>query len=199
MKRTAVKGRRISFAMTLWLLIVWVAVFASISWLTVLSGLLVAALIQVIFPLPTQKNLWHFRPRFVAILLARFIWDLIKAGVQVSAVVITGKNHDDAILKCDMRSNNQVYMTIVAAMTSMIPGTIVLEANRSKGFLYLHCLDIENQGGVDGIRKATRDQEKRVLLAFAPNKVLDEVGLRGELGIRAKISGLGETKSKGAK
>ncbi len=163
--------------MTLWLTLIWVAVFGSISPVVVVSGILLALAVQALFPLPSQKGLWHLRPWYFLILLFRFIWDLIRAGLQVSAVVLWRGAHDDGIIRCDLRSGNPVYMTIVAAMTSMIPGTIVVEANKHEKALYLHCLDIEHQGGVEGVREATWAQEARVLRAVAPTKVLKEAGL----------------------
>lgn len=168
---------RASFAMTFWLTLIWVAVFASLSPLTLLSGVLVAVVVQLVFPMPKQKGLWHLRPLAALYLLVYFMYDLVRAGLQVSRVVVTDRVHDDGIVRCDLRTGNPVYMTIVAAMTSMIPGTIVVEADQREKAIYLHCLDLEAQGGVQGIRDATWDQEKRVLLALAPNQVLRRVGI----------------------
>lgn len=177
---------RPSIGMTLWLLLIWVAVFASISPKIILSGVLVAAVVQLLFPMPKQKDLWHFRPIWAFYLLLHFMFDLARAGLQVARVVVTDRTHDDGIVRCDLRTGNQVYITIVAAMTSMIPGTIVVEASQQDKAIWLHCLDLEAQGGVQGIRDATWNQEKRVLLAFAPNKVLRKVGLPvpGTFGFR---------------
>lgn len=176
-KRSRWMPGRVSTAMTLWLTLVWVAVFASVSPLTIVSGILTAALVQLVFPMPSHRGIWRFRPLLSLYLLVYFAYDLVRAGLQVSRVALTGRDHDDGIVRCDLRSDNAVYMTIVAAMTSMIPGTIVVEASQAKRALYLHCLDLEAQGGVQGIREATWQQEKRVLFAFAPRKVLQETGL----------------------
>ena len=189
---------RASFAMTFWLTLIWVAVFASLSPLTLLSGVLVALVVQLIFPMPKQKDLWHLRPLLALYLLVHFMYDLVRAGLQVSRVVVTDRVHDDGIVRCDLRTGNAVYMTIVAAMTSMIPGTIVVEADQREQAIYLHCLDLEAQGGVQGIRDATWDQEKRVLLAFAPNKVLRRVGIPvpGAIGSRkVPVGGEGDDRS----
>lgn len=181
---------RVSLAMIFWLTLIWIAVFASVSWLTVLSGILVAVLVQLVFPMPSQKGLWHIRPFAFLYLLVHFIFDLVKAGLQVTRVVLTTRQHDDGIVRCDLRSGNAVYMTIVAAMTSMIPGTIVVETDQREKALYLHCLDLEAQGGVQGIKDMTWAQEKRVLYAFAPNKVLEETGLaEPERSLASRIVG----------
>ncbi len=167
-----------SFSMTIWLTLLWVAVFGSLDPIIIVSGIVLALAIQKLFPLPAQKGLWRFRPWYALILLLRFIWDMSKAAVQVSAVVLWRSEHDDGLVRCDLRTDNPVYMTIVAAMTSMIPGTIVVEASRKDKALYLHCLDLEHQGGVEGIKQATWAQEARVLRAFAPKRVLEEAGMK---------------------
>ncbi len=171
--------RHASISMTIWLLLIWLAVFRSLDWLTVLGGLLVVVLVQLIFPLPSMPGLWHLRPFAFLHLLGRFIWDLVWAGAQVSWIVVSGRHHDDGIVKCSVRSSNPVYITIVAAMTSMVPGTIVIQASREEHALYLHVLDLPAHGGIEGVRQEVLNQERLVLLAFAPNSVLEETGVTG--------------------
>ena len=169
--------RHVSFSMTAWLLIVWLTVFGSLDWIVVLGGVLVAIGVQVVFPLPIMPALWQLRPLSFIVLAVRFLYDLLVAGVQVSWLVVSRHPHEDGIVKCPVRSDNPVYMTMVAAMTSMVPGTIVIEASRDEKELYLHVLDMKTHGGIAGVRREVYAQEKRVLLAVAPWKVLVETGL----------------------
>lgn len=171
------RRRGVSFPMTAWLLVLWLAVFGSVTPLNIVGGLIVSLAVQLLFPLPTSSHLWHWRIFPLLYLAARFVWDLIVAGAQVAWIVVSGKDHDDGIIRCDMRSDDPVYITIVAAMTSMVPGTIVVEASRETRSLYLHVLDLEAHGGVEGVRRAVRAQEARVLVAFAPRAVLYDCGL----------------------
>ncbi len=170
--------RHVSVAMTIWLTMVWIAVFSSFAPLIVLSGLLIAIVIQLVFPLPSHKHLWHLRPLYAAVMLLRFVWNLIVAGVQVSLLVLSGRDHKDGIVSCKVRSGNPVYMTILAGMTSMVPGTIVIKVDPADRTLFLHVLDMEAHGGVEGTRKEVLDQERQILQALAPSRVLVETGLR---------------------
>lgn len=172
-----VRRSGVSIPMTLWLLVLWLAVFGSVNILNVVGGVLVALAVQLLFPLPTSTHLWHWRVFPLLYLIVRFAWDLIVAGFQVAWIVVSGKTHDDGIVRCDLRSDDPVYMTIVAAMTSMVPGTIVVEASRESHALYLHVLDLKAHGGVEGVRRAVRAQEARVLVAFAPGAVLYDCGM----------------------
>ena len=170
--------RRASVATTLWLVLVWIAAFSSVSPLTLLSGLVLAILVQVLFPLPLQTHLWHVRPWHLLILVLRFIWDLVVAGSSVASLVISGRDHEDGIVRVDTRSGNPVYMTILAAMSSMVPGTIVIKLDPEDKAMFLHILDLENHGGIQGSKEEAQEQEKRILLALAPNSVLRESGLQ---------------------
>lgn len=167
-------GRRVSVAMTVWLVIVWTFMYPAFSWLVLISGVIFAVLIQLIFPMPSHRNMWHFRIAFVVPLVLRFVWDLVRAGVQVSGVVLSGRPHEDGIVECRTRSSNPVYMTIVAAMCSMIPGTIVLKVQ--KNVMYLHALNLPGQGGPEGVRESVAGQEKRVLLAMATDAAVVDAG-----------------------
>lgn len=174
--------RHVSISMSAWLLLVWVAVFGSLDPLVVVGGLVIAVAVQLLFPLPTTPHLWHLRILPFLWLLIRFNWDLVTAGIHVAWLVVSGKDHRDGIVRCDLRTDNPVYMTIVAAMTSMVPGTIVVEASKSEKALFLHVLDLDAQGGVEGVRKSVAQQEDRVLWAVAPSDVLVESGLKGVKG-----------------
>ncbi len=174
--------RRVSVAMTVWLTLVWIAVFGSFTPLVIVSGIVLAAIVQMVFPLPLQRNLWHIRISYLLVLVIRFIWDLVVAGSSVSVLAVTGKPHQDGIIRVDTRSGNPVYMTILAAMSSMVPGTIVVKLDPKDKAMYLHVLDLAAHGGIEGARKEAQDQEKRILLALAPNYVLRETGLRPVAG-----------------
>ena len=62
-----------------------------------------------------------------------------------------------------------------------MPGSLVVEAHRLTGMLYLHVLDVRQSGGIEAARQAVLDQEERVLRAFASDEELVAAGL----GVRA--------------
>lgn len=173
------RDRRLSFVMTAWLMLVWVSVFGWLTPLSMLGALILAILVQVVFPLPHRAgNLW-FHPVWLVWLMARFVWDMVRAGVHVAGLVLFSRPRTDSILRCSVRSDNPEYLTILAAMTSLIPGTIVIRIDRAHRTIYLHCLDVEGQGGAEAIRRATSQQEERILRAVAPKSVQRQLGLGG--------------------
>lgn len=180
------KLRVVSFGMTVWLTLVWMAAFASIRPITILSGILVALLVQAVLPMPLHKDVWHLRFGYLFVLVIRFAWDLVSAGTQVASLVLSGKHHKDGIVECQLKSKNPVYATIVAAMSSMVPGTVVLEVKPKQKVMYLHCLDLPKQGGAAGVRATVAEQEKRILLAFATDKAVIKAGYGNYLPISSR-------------
>ncbi|MFC6448525.1 Na+/H+ antiporter subunit E [Cellulomonas gelida] len=66
---------------------------------------------------------------------------------------------------------------MVAELCSLVPGSLVVEAHRLTGRLYLHVLDVEAAGGIEAARQAVLDQEERVLRAFGSDAELRAAGL----------------------
>lgn len=168
---------RVSALLTVWLVTVWVLLWGRPTWLTVGGGVLVAVLVQVAFPLPHHGRLFHPRPGAVAVLLGRFLADVVAAGWHVAWVVVVGRPHREAVVRCRLRSSDALYVSVVTAMTSLIPGTIALEVDDRRRVLYLHCFDVDHQGGIDAVRRATLAQEARVLRALATDAELERAGL----------------------
>lgn len=167
----------VSWRLTLWLLLVWVMVFGSVDPLTLLGGIVVAIAVQWAFPLPRVQGRWTLRPRETLVLLSRFVADLVRAGVQVSWIVVSNKKVDNAILRVDLRSADPVHLTVVSAMTSLMPGSIVVRVDRLIGRIYIHVLDVEGQGGIEAVRQSVLDQEERILRALSRPADLSSYGL----------------------
>lgn len=168
---------RVSALLTLWLVAVWVLLWGRPTWVTLGGGLLVALLVQVAFPLPHHGRVFHPRPLAIAVLAGRFVADVVAAGWHVAWVVVSGRAHREAVVRCRLRSGDPLYVSAVTAMTSLIPGTIAIEVDDRRRLLYLHCFDVDHQGGVEAVRRATLAQEARVLRALANDAELRAAGL----------------------
>lgn len=176
--RTAPFARRhrVSLTLTLWLAALWVLVFASLDLMVVVSGVVLALLVQWVFPLPHITHTWRVRPLAMLVLVVRFLWDLLVAGVQVSWVVLRGRRPRNAWVQVTLRSGDPVHMTIIAGMTSLVPGSVVTEVSVADRRLGLHILDVDAQGGEGGVRASVLAQERRLLAAIAPQLLVEAEG-----------------------
>lgn len=160
-----------------WLTLVWVLLWGDLSVGNVLAGILVGLAVAVVFPLPAIASGARVRPLGVARLLLHFARDLVVASVQVSIQAFRRRPPVSAVIGVRLRSSSDLFLTLTAEFCSLVPGSIVVEAHRLTGTLYLHVLDVDTAGGVEAARQSVLDQEERVLRAFASKAQLAAVGL----------------------
>lgn len=151
----------------LWLTLVWVAMWGELSLFNVLAGFLVAVLVCLVFPLPSLRMHLHVRPLRLVWLVLYFVADVVKASIQVSWTTLQFRRQPlNAVIEVDLRTPSDFVLTLVAEMTSLVPGSLVVEARRSTHTLYLHVLDARDQAGVDKMRRDVLALERRIVLAF---------------------------------
>ncbi len=66
-----------------------------------------------------------------------------------------------------VRADTDLLVTAVAQLTTLTPGTLVLEIDRRGGLLYVHALGVRDQDGADSRRDDTRAVDRRVMAALA--------------------------------
>jgi multicomponent Na+:H+ antiporter subunit E len=161
-----------------WLAAVWVLLWGDLSVANVLAG--VGLGLAVTHGLRMTPIDFHGRvhPLATAHLVARFGVDLVRASFEVSLLALRPRHVPrGAVIGVQLRSHSDLYLTMTAELCSLVPGSLVVEAHRLTGKLYLHVLDVEQSGGVERARRVALDQEERVLRAFASDAELAEAGL----------------------
>lgn len=162
----------------LWLALVWVLLWGDISWGNIIAGLALAVVVTLVMPLPTIGFHGRVRPLGVLALFLRFAVDLVIASVQVSMQAFRfGHTPRGAVVGVRLKSSSDLYLTIIAELSSLVPGSLVIEAHRLTGMLYLHVLDLESYGGVDKVRDDVHALEMRVLRAMASDDELAKAGV----------------------
>lgn len=159
--------RSLQLPMLVWLTVVWVALWGDISLLTVVGGFIVATVSCLVFPLPPLRLDLRVRPLSLLWLVARFAADVVVSSVQVARVVLRpSRPMRNAVVEVNLRTPSDFVLTVVAEMTCLIPGSLVVEARRSTHTLFLHVLDVGDLAGVERFRQSVLDQEARVVRAL---------------------------------
>lgn len=162
-----------------WLAAVWVALWGDVSWANVLAGLALGLLVTVVFRMAPIDFHGRVHPWGLVVLVVRFLADLVRASAEVSWLALRpGPPPRGAVIGAQLRSRSELYLTMTAELVSLVPGSLVVEANRETGRLYLHVLDLEHSGGVEAVRAAVLAQEQRVLRAFGSHDELAEAAGR---------------------
>ena len=160
------------------LTVVWVMLWGDLSWANVLAGALIGVVVVTLFPLPPITMHGTVRPWRAAVLAGRFVADLFVASFEVAWTAIRpGPTPHGALVSVPLRADSDLFIATTAGLSSLVPGTLVIDLDRPSRTLRLHVLDIAASGGPEGVRKATLDLEARLLRAFAPSTELARVGL----------------------
>lgn len=150
-----------------WLTLVWVALWGDLSAANVLSGLAIALVICLVFPLPPLRMHLHVRPLRLAWLILHFLGDVVAASAEVAWKTLQfHRQPRNAVIEVDLKTRSDFVLTVVAEMVSLVPGSLVVEARRSTHTLFLHVLDARDESGVEKMRAQVFALERRVVLAF---------------------------------
>lgn len=174
-------SRTVQPTAVLWLTVVWLAMWGDVTPMLVATGLLVAVLVSLAFPLPPVQLSVGVRPLALLVLVGRFVVDVVRASIHVTAVVLTRRDLRNAVIEVDLTSSSDFVLTGVAAMLALVPGSIVVEARRSTHTLYLHVLDTPDREAAEKFRRNALALERRILRALPPRETTDRPapGARG--------------------
>lgn len=180
---------RLQWASIATLTIVWILLWGDVSVANLLGGLVVGVLVTTLLPLPPIDFHGRLRPASIVYLLGRFLVDLVVASVHVAALALDFRHTPrGAVVGVQLRNHSDLYLTITAELSTLTPGSLVVEAHRLTGMLYLHVLDLEGAGGAEKVRADALALEERVLRAFASAEELEEAGIEVRRRFRRRDS-----------
>lgn len=159
--------RSVQPSIVVWLAVVWVALWGDISLANALGGLFVGASVSFVFPLPPLRMQLQVRPLRLVWLVVHFLGSVVIASIEVSLLTLQLRRVPrNALIEVDLRTASDFVLTVVAEMTSLVPGSIVVEARRSTHTLFLHVLDAGDLDGVERMRRQVLALEHRVVMAL---------------------------------
>lgn len=149
------------------LVLIWILLWGTFSWGNLIGGLLVAAVVLWFFPLPPVTFAGRVHPVGIAWLVLRFLADLLVASVQVAWLAVRpGPPPRTAVVAVRLRVNSDLNLTLVGGAVSLVPGSLIVEADRNTGTLYVHVLGVGNHEEVERFRRNTLGVEARLIRAF---------------------------------
>ncbi|GAA1404864.1 putative cation antiporter subunit [Glutamicibacter uratoxydans] len=149
------------------LVFVWAAMWQDFSAGNLLFGAIIALFVVTLFPLPPvvlsgRINIWYCIKLFIW-----FLGQVIAASVHVAWLAIArGKNTHSAVIAVPLRTNSDLIVMTVGHVLTLIPGSFVLDVDRSSSTLYLHYIDIENVQQMEKAREGIRQIERRLIMAI---------------------------------
>jgi multicomponent Na+:H+ antiporter subunit E len=72
----------------------------------------------------------------------------------------------NAIIGVPLRTTSDFVMTMTATAVSLVPGTLVIEIDRARAVLYLHSIAVDDERGIERVRRAVLATEARIVRAI---------------------------------
>ncbi|MFV0533322.1 MAG: Na+/H+ antiporter subunit E [Cumulibacter sp.] len=156
--------------------LVWILMWDKLSWGNTINGLLIGVVVTVVFPLPSIEYYGRPRPLRVIALVVSFMWSIVVASMHVAAMALRpAPPPRGSIIEVKLRTRSDLYLTLVAVMTVLVPGSVVIEVRRSAGTLYVHDVDAVDERTLEQRRSAILDLERRLVLAIGTPEEIERV------------------------
>jgi multicomponent Na+:H+ antiporter subunit E len=175
-----VSRRRISLRQELpllaWLVFVWGALWQDFSPGNLLFGTILAVAVARMFYLPPVELSGRFNILHAVPFALTFLGKVAAASFQVMYLaVMRGPAVTNAVVAVPLRSHQDLMVTATGHVISLIPGSLVVEVDRSTSTLYLHGLNVSTPDDVEKLRREVRDIEAGLIRIMGTPEELDAI------------------------
>ena len=172
--------RRISLRQELpllvWLVIVWGALWQDFSPGNLLFGAILAVAVARMFYLPPVELSGRFNVLHAVPFALMFLGKVAAASFQVMYLAaVRGPSVRNAVVAVPLRSHEDLMVTATGHVISLIPGSLVVEVDRSTSTLYLHCLNMGTPEEVERLRREVRDIEAWLIRIMGNQEELEVI------------------------
>ncbi|WP_311260131.1 Na+/H+ antiporter subunit E [Microbacterium sp. WCS2018Hpa-9] len=163
---------RVQLPFLAWLVVLWMLLWSQFTVLAFISGLVVAVFVTRVFRLPTVELSGRINVWFAALFVVQFLFAILRGAVSVAAQVFDFRRQPGAaIIAVPLKYADDLIMTHVSVVSSLIPGSLIVEADRDRQILYLHVIGVRSLADVEAQRANVLRWERRVVRALgAPDQ-----------------------------
>jgi multicomponent Na+:H+ antiporter subunit E len=142
----------------------------SVEPFTILTGVVTALVVVRVFELPPVPHIGRFRPLAAVALGAWFLREAVVASVQVAVQAVAAidprRRPRSGVVAAQLRTRDDLVLTLTGVVTTLIPGTVIVEIDRAESVLFVHVLRGGTPERLEAARRAVLDAERRVVRAI---------------------------------
>ena len=149
-----------------WLIALWMLLWGQFTVLAFVTGVIAAIAVTRVFRLPPVElsgrvNLWYG-----AVFVLTFLGAVIRGSLIVAWQVLDfARQPGTAIIAVPLRIDDDLIMTHTAVTASLIPGSLIVDADRDRRVLYLHVIGVRDAADVEAQRASVLRWERRIVMA----------------------------------
>jgi len=159
-----------------WLIALWMLLWGQFTVLAFLTGLIAAVAVTRVFRLPPVEfsgrvNLWYG-----LVFVLTFLGAVVRGSLTVAWQVLDFRRQPGAaIIAVRLRIDDDLIMTHTAVTASLIPGSLIVDADRDRRILYLHVIGVRDEVDVEAQRESVLGWERRIVRAVGSRAQLAQV------------------------
>jgi multicomponent Na+:H+ antiporter subunit E len=158
------------------LVVHWMLLWGNISLLNLVTGAILAVLVTRVFYLPPVDLSGRFNPWWFLVFALDFARQLFVASFQVAALAFYRQPcRSNAVIGVQLATRSDLVMTLTAIAISLIPGSLVVEADRERSILYLHVFNTPDAEAVEAARTKVQHTERQIVKALGSREDLERM------------------------
>ncbi len=168
-----------------WLIALWMLLWQQFTVVAFLTGLIAAVFVTRVFRLPPVQLSGRLNVFHGAVFVLAFLFDVVRGSLTVALQVLDPRGQPGtAIIAVPLRTDDDLIMTHTAVTASLIPGSLIVEADRDRRILYLHVIGVSSDADLEKQRQNVLRWERRIVQAVGSRAQLVQVGARAAEGAR---------------
>jgi len=146
---------------------VWVLLWGRFTIPNIVMGFVVAVVILVLLPLPPVPVQGRVHPVPLIQLVGLFCWYLVTSSVQLMWLAVKpGSPPQMGVLQVQLTIKSDLVLVLAAAISTLLPGSIVLEIDQVRRILYCHVIDVGSGHAVERFHHQAAQVERLLIAAF---------------------------------
>lgn len=152
------------------LVLIWLFLWGDFGIGRILSGLVVSAIVVLLFPMPPIAIGVRPHPVRLVVFILTMAWELVAGSLRVGVLVLRRDPPSSAVIEVPVPSTSDLALTFLAIAFSVTPGSSAIEVWRHPGRIYVHVFGVKDRADVEKMRKSAHLLTERVLLALGAKK-----------------------------
>ena len=158
------------------LVLLWMVLWGQVTWLSIVTGIIVAIVVTRVFYLPPVDLSGRINVWYTLVFLAHFFVDVAIASFTVAFQALNPRPIPlSSVIGIQLRTRSDLIMTLDAIAMSLVPGSLVVEADRERSILYLHTFATTTTKDIELMRKKVLVVEARIVRAIGSSTDLQRI------------------------
>ena len=159
-----------------WLVVLWMLLWGQFTVLALVTGIIIAVLVTRVFRLPPVELSGRINAWYLIVAVVALFGDLVRGSLTVARQALDPRRPPRAaIIRVQLLVDDDLILTNTAIAASLIPGSLVVEADRDRRILYLHVIGVRTHADVDQQRESVLLWERRIVRAVGSREQVEQV------------------------